>query len=129
MVVVTLAGSTRSTDRVDPLTSPDAQWCKTITNLSLPGRFAFFVFKVQCDWDIADHLHGLEWSRSDSSDADDYILAGSFDKLNSACYALLNNDSPHDIQELFRYIYTKLSDFGYNLTGTKISTPQGFILT
>lgn len=129
MVVVTLAGSTRSTDRVDPLTSPDAHWCKTITNLSLAGRFAFFVFKVQCDWDITDYLHGLEWSRSDDSGYDDYILAGSFDNFNSACYALLNNDSPHDVQELFRYIFTKLSDFGYNLTGTKISTPQGFILT
>lgn len=128
MVVVKLAGSTRSTDRVDPLTPPDAHWCKTITNLSIPGRFAFFVFAVQCDWDITDYLHGLEWSRSDCSDHDDYILAGSFDSFNSTCYALLNNESPHDIQELFRYIYTKLSDFGYNLTGTKISTPQGFIL-
>ncbi len=86
------------------------------------------MFAVKCDWDITDYLHGLQWSRSDSSEADDYILAGTFDNFDSACYGLINNDSPHDVQELFRYIHTKLSDFGYNLKGTKLTTPQGFIL-
>jgi len=124
VVVVALEGSVRSTGRIEPLIPAETQWQKHSAEWSLPGRFGFFVFRATCDWDLGDYLPGLDWYR----DEDDYYIAGTVDKFDSACYALLRTESPEDVCVLYRFIHTKLTDFNYALRGDKWVQPGGYVL-
>lgn len=124
MVVVGLEGSIRPHSQVDPLTSPDAQWCKRIADYPVSGRFGFFVFKLTCDYDFSDYLPNLNWHRVEN----DYYVAGTVDQWDSVCYALLRSESPEDVCTFYRYIHTKLSDFGYMLRGDKVNQIGGYVL-
>ena len=100
------------------------QWQEKTASLLRPGRFAFFVFEIHCDWYIGDHLVGLTWFESD----DRYYLAGTVEELDAACFAFCKSEAPHDVLKLYNYIHQKLVDYGYDPRGTKRSTSSGFYL-
>lgn len=125
MVRVALVASTRPTGRVDPLTSAEAQWCNRTSGWSLPGRFAFFTFRIDCEHLISDlWFPGLQTETDESG----LFAGGSLDNWDSACYALLKSSSPHDCCVIYRHVYTTLSDFGYTLRGTKSTNHERFFL-
>ena len=102
------------------------EWQQSTANLPARGGFAFFVFRVDCDWYIGDHLTGLHWCELGCGRQ--YMLAGTFDEYNLACYTFCRDDAPHDIMMLYNYVHQKLSDYGYVLRGDKRQTAQGFYL-
>lgn len=100
------------------------QWQERTANLPQPGRFAFFVFEIHCDWYIGDYLVGLLWCEREGR----YIVAGTVDDFDSACYAFCKRDTPEDVLKLYNYIHQKLVDFGYCPRGEKRATLNGFYL-
>ena len=125
MVGVALAASTRPHGRVEPLTTPESQWNKTIADWPIPGRFAFFVFKVDITYPCEDFFPGLQLHLNGESG---YYVGGTLDQWDSACYASLRSDKPHDCWVIYRRVHTILSNFGYSLRGTKTSTNNRFYL-
>jgi hypothetical protein len=121
---VVLVASTCPQGQVEPSTLPQAHWCETTSEWSVPGRFAFFAFRINLPYYCDEFFPGLETHVGE----DHLIAAGSFDKWDSACYALLNRNTPHDICKTYRIIYTILSDFGYTMRGTKSANHKKFYL-
>jgi hypothetical protein len=122
--VVALAALTRPSGRVEPLDSPAAHWAHTTSEWPVQGRFAFFVFQVRLCYDCAEWFPGLQthWVEND------LFVGGTVDQWDSACYALLKRDHPHDCCTVFRFVYTTLTDFGYTLRGTRTSQAKKFYL-
>jgi hypothetical protein len=116
--------STRPTGRVDPLSRPEAQWCKATSGWSIPDRFAFFAFQITIDYDCLEWFPGLEvqWQETE------LFVGGTVDKWSNAAYALLKSSSSHDCCTIYRTVHTTLSDFGYTLRGTKSTNHESFFL-
>jgi hypothetical protein len=123
---VVLVASTCPSGHVESSTLPQAQWCETTSEWPVPGRFAFFTFKITLPFDCTDWFPGLE--QHYDWDKHELFVAGTFDKWDSVCYALLNRNTPHDLCRVYREIYTILSDFGYTMRGTKSTQAKRFYL-
>ena len=123
MVGVELVSSTRP-KRVDAPTPSDAQWCKTTSDWPLPGRFAFFVFRVYVPYSCDGYFPGLELHVFENG----YYVGGTVDDWDSACYALLNPDSPKDCVDIYRKVYETLSAIGWKLRGKRTTGLKGFYL-
>lgn len=119
-----LVGSVRPIGRTVPPTSPDKDWANQISEWSLPGRFAFFVFKIGLDGPSEEWFPGLQIQLADFG----YYVGGTLDQWDSACYALLCTESPHDCCDIYRQIYNKLSSFGYTIRGEKTTQANRFYL-
>ena len=122
---VGLVASVRPHGRAESQSKPNSQWQSTISNWSVSGRFAFFVFHVHAPFPADDWFPGLELQQSETG----YYVGGSFDKWDSACYALLSSDMTCDpCCEIYRTIHNQLSSFGYTLRGTKTTNTTRFML-
>lgn len=82
------------------------------------------MFQIQIPYCAENYFPGLELNLI----SEGYIVGGSFDNWDRACYALLNTDSPHDCCEIYRAVHHKLSSFGYTMRGTKTTNSNGFYL-
>ena len=122
--VLLVAATCPRSGQVAPLSRPEPLWQQYCESWTLPGRFSFFAFKVTADYDLSDSFPGLEQHYVDGA----FFVAGTVDKFDSACYALLNTASPHDVCEVYRYVHTSLSFFGYPLRGQKTANNPGFYL-
>ena len=111
-------------EHVNPLTRPQVQWQQFTASWPLPGRFSFFVFKVTADYDLSDSFPGLDLHYEDGA----VFVAGTVDKFDAACYTLLNTDSSHDLCEIYRFIHTSLSFYGYPLRGQKTTNSSRFYI-
>lgn len=99
-------------------------WAEQISGWSVPGRFAFFVFRIDLPYPCEDWFPGLQLQISESG----YYVGGTLDQWSTACYALLNTDSPHDCCDVYRQIHDTLSAFGYSLRGSKTTQAKRFYL-
>lgn len=124
-----LVASTRPSGRVEPLTNPASQWASRISEWSVPGRFAFFVFKINSRGDVSEWFPGLQtqWV-GDPFEQCDLFVGGTVAQWDSACYASLNRDHPHDCCVIYRTIHTMLSDFGFDMRGKRTSQAKKYYL-
>lgn len=95
-----------------------------ISDWSVPGRFAFFVFRVDIRYDCDEWFPGLEVHRDESA----YYVGGTLVQWDSACYALLNDRQPHDCCRIYRAVYLALVGMGYTLRGKRSSSYETFYL-
>lgn len=120
MVGVALLAATRAYG-----SPPSSKWPETISGWSLPGRFAFFVFKVSLGYCEENYFPGLQTELVEGG----YIVAGTLDQWDRACYASLSsNGVPHDHHEIYRRVYETLTNMGYTLTGERTTTAKRFKL-
>lgn len=128
---------------MEPLTNPCPEWAKQISGWSVPGRFAFFVFRIDVDYYCPEWFPGLEthWEEAEPIASPVVLSDGSYStykrvglfvggtvaQWDSACYALLNRDSPHDCCVIYRKIHTMLS-IGFDMRGERTSQAKKFYL-
>jgi len=109
---------------VSTLVSPGEQWSKTTSDWVIPGRFSFFCFKVAVGYECYEWFPGLDLQPHENG----YYVGGTVDKFSSACYTLLNTDSPHDCCKIYRTIYQAITSRGFEMRGERTSQAKKFYL-
>lgn len=99
-------------------------WPGVISKCHLPGRLAFFVFQVNLEYSAEGYFPGLEVEPT----SDGYLVAGTLDRWDAACYALLNNSSPHDCVEIYRFVHRTISGLGFRMSGVRTTKHERFYL-
>jgi hypothetical protein len=100
-------------------------WPNTISGWFVPNRFAFFTFLVNIDYCAENYFPGLELQMV----PDGYIVGGTLDRWDKACYTLLSsNGIPEDCHEIYRQVYTTLTNMGYQMSGERTNKSARFKL-
>lgn len=105
-----LIASTVGTDTDhDAFTSAQKQWLERTRAYPRPGRLAFFVFEIECNYFLEPNWFvGLDSFETDTG----LIVAGRVEDFQHA-FEALPKDAPFDILSFFKYTRQKWRDFGY----------------
>lgn len=130
MVGVALVASVRPSGRTESLTKPSIAWANRTSEWTLPGRFAFFVFKIDLPFDVTEWLPGvdLQWEGEISSDS---LFAGATVAIwSEVCYTSLRKEllTPHPVCKMLRQIRDTIERHEYEMRGEKTTQAPKYFL-